>query len=540
MKNKVLTFFGLFIVAVGSLVASDFAIQVTSDELSVVANGGEKVVSVPQGTVGKQVNVGGSEFLLSFGKDVRGNLSAILSPVLNKNTPLTFTTLNKSVKSDGNAIISIRYSSTLSSAEVDGGFIGRVTVADLKGTASESLTPAALMSDVKPMPFKEKEKSAKEDLKGPDVSVITESKSETKTVSSTTSEQGKGILTVLKEEGIQGIFDPKNTVTSFERSKKSQMVSTNKFDIKKATPMGGLKIISPELLASSANDKPGEIRLLDVKGTVLVDGKQAVEGALISQKSLIKTEDQGSAVAVVGGLHLVTIYSQSSISIAQELKEKKMETLVDLKSGTIFADVQHRKGITQDFKVKTDKGIVSATGSKALILNVGGKIVTIAYESTWKGTDSNGKPLFSTTPSNPPADTGIKILSFSSIPAMSGAELEAFISENTPKNGDNIVVDAPGSFKYVSDPVLSYLTGNSPTLPDGSTNPGSTLEGSLRNLILSVTNIVDAEGKDIGDNKVDVGGNDSTFILNLSSNSVGGRNGSVSVLQPGDTTPVPR
>ena len=67
MKNKVLAFFGLFIVSVGSLVASDFALQVTSDELSVVANGGEKVVSIPQGTVGKQVNVGGSEFLLSFG-----------------------------------------------------------------------------------------------------------------------------------------------------------------------------------------------------------------------------------------------------------------------------------------------------------------------------------------------------------------------------------------------------------------------------------------------------------------------------------------
>ena len=537
MKNKVLAFFGLFIVSVASLIASDFALQVTSDELSVVANGGEKVVSIPQGTVGKQVNVGGSEFLLSFGKDVRGNLSAILSPVLNKNTPLTFTTLNKSVKTDGNAIISIRYSSTLSSAEVDGGFIGRVTVADLKGTAPESLTPAALISDVKPLPLNEK--SAKEDLKGPEISVVTESKEQSAVSPAAASEGKKGIFSILKEEGVPGLFDSKNTVTAFERSKKSKLVSSSKFDEKKATPMGGLKVITPKLLESSANDKPGDVRLLNIKGSVLVDGKQAVEGALISPKALIKTEDQGSAIAVIGGLHLITIHSQTSISIAQELKDKKMETLVELKSGTIFADVEHRKGITQDFKVKTDKGVVSATGSKSLILNVDGKVVVIAYESTWKGTDSNGNPSFSTSPSNPPADTQIKILSFSSIPAMSGADLDVFIKENTPNLGENIVVDAPGGFKYVSDPVISYLTGNSPTLPDGSTNPGSTLEGSLRNLILSVTNIVDAEGKDIADNNFDVavGGGDGGFILNLSSNGVGGRTGNI---QPLDTTPIPR
>ncbi len=542
MKYRLLSISALILFSVASLFAADFSLQVSQNTLTVVSGAGEKVAQISQGAVGKQVNVGGTEFLLSFGKDVRNNLSAIISPVLDKNSPLSFSTLNKSIKTDGNAIVSIRYSPSLTSAEVDGGYIGRVTVADLKDYNPSGLTPAALVSDVKPLSTKEKEM--------PKITTKQESITATESVvpvktpaplinSLRTQEEGKSLFAVLKEEGIKGLFDSKNMVAGLERSKKSKLVSISKPDLKNVTPMGGMKIIAPELLAKAANDKAGEVRLLDLKGSVLVDGKPATEGALVSQKSVIKTKENGSAVAVLGGLHLVTIHSKSSVSFTQELKEKKMLTLVDLTSGNVFADVNHRKGMIQDFKIKTVKGIISATGSKALVGTTSdGKLIVIVFESTWKGTDSTGANVLNASPLNAPADAGIKIVSFGSIPAMSGAELQDIVNQMAPAIEKSVVQSSPGVFNFVGDPIFSYLSGNSPTLPDGTTNPGATVEGKLRGLVLAITDVVVTAEKDQG-GALEAGSSDPTQIGQSSVlSATGGILGGANVrLQPSETSP---
>lgn len=546
MKNKLLSIFALLLISVVSARAIDFTLKVNQEELAVVSATGATIVQIPQGTVGKQVKVGASEFLLSFGKDVRNNLSAILSPVLDRNTPLSFSTLDKEVKTDGNAIVSVRYSNALSTAEIDPGFLGRVTVSDLKGYSPATLTPASLMSDAKPISKTNKETET------PKISTSPSVTSTPSTVSNNISsdplpqkdslrsqEEGKGIFTVLKEEGIKGLFDSKNMVSGLERSKKSKLVSVNQPDLKKSIPVGVMKVIPPEQFAKAANDKTGEIRLLGLKGSVLVDGKPVTDGAMVSQKSVISTNGSSSVVAVIGGIHLVTVHEKSSVAITQELKEKQMMTLVELKSGNIFADVNHRKGMTQDFKIKTAKGAVSATGSKALIATMpDGTLVTIVFESKWKGTDANGNPVLDSSPTNAPADMGIKFVSFGSVPAMDGAKLQDIVNKMADFINNSVVQNSPGNFSFVQDPVLSYSSGNASTLPDGSTNPGSTVEGKMQKLLLAITDVVVTDEKD-GGTSLSVGGsNDPTqFSGSNTLNSNGGANVSLIRLQPFETTP---
>ena len=540
MKNKLLSVVALILISFVSADAGDFNLKVSQDLLTVVSATGETVVQIPKGTVGKQVKVGASEFLLSFGKDVRNNLSAIISPVLDKNSPLSFSTLDKEVKTDGNAIVSVRYSKALSTAEIDSGFLGRVTVSDIKGYTPESLTPASLVADAKPISNTNSEADLPKISTSSQATPPNSTKPSDSSMVSLPQKEGKGILTVLKEQGIKGLFDSKNMVAGLERSKKSKLVSANTPDPKKSTPMGAMKVMATEVFAKSANDKPGEIRLLDLKGSVLVDGRPVTDGAMISQKSVITTDSSSAVVAVIGGLHLVTIHEKSSIAITQEFKEKKMMTLVELKSGNIFADVNHRKGMTQDFKIKTEKGTVSATGSKALVAKMpDGTLVTVVFESNWKGTDANGNPVLDSSPSNAPADMGLKFVSFGSVPAMEGAKLQEIVNKMADFIKDSVTQKTPGTFTFVKDPILSFSSGNALTLPDGSTNPGNTVEGKLQKTLLAFTDLViDTEDKDGGDALTVGGSGDPTqFAGSVSLNSTAGANPSITRLQPFDTTP---
>jgi hypothetical protein len=536
MKKRFLVAGFYWAVALISTFADDFKLQVISDTLVIQSGTGEKVSEIFQGTVGKQVSVGTSQFLVSFGKDVRNHLSAIISPVIDKHSPLNFSTLNKSVKTDGNAIVTIHYSSDLTTAQIDPGFIGRAEVAELGGGTTPS---APVKSEVEP--------SATIPVAGQKAPTVVDSSSASVTEMASAplgrsmeeaKEARKDIFTLLKSEGIKGLFDSKNIVSSKERKLRSQSAfagSISAEGIKSSSEVesiGKMKSVSSEIISRSSQDKPGTVRLVLVQGTVSAGGTPVQEDAVVSKESIIQTGDKSSVVAIIGGIHVLTIHPNSQVTIAQSIKEKTMETIVDLKEGTVFADVSKRDGFSQNFKIKTINGAVSATGSQALVAWRGGKMVAIAFQSPWKGENSSGNQIFIVRPMVVPGENSLKTVSFSSIPAITGAELQNEVKQMIARIGENMTSDPSRNGNFISHPVASFVQGNALNLPNGSVNPGATLEGALRNAIIALTDNLESESKDNG-NELLVGNARDPLVFTVFDNFDNGRNGQ----QPGETTP---
>lgn len=550
LKNSLVSFVFLGFILFSP--AENFTLTITEGSLSVLDSQGNKIGEYSQGTVGKPVSVGASQFLLSFGRDVQSNLSAILSPVRNVNSPLDFKTANKAIKTDGNAIVTIKYSPDFKTATIDEGFIGKIQVADIGGSSSQGLKVADLIPSVN-------EPISGASLPSTEVKPTqqsTASSSEVVAVAprTTATTENKDAFALLKNKGLFAFLDGNNAQYDLKHvpstrkhmdSQRGALTSGSLSDEAKSKPISKNITISPERLLKASQDKPGEVRLVNIQGNVQVSGLPAQEGAIIPANAMVKTGDQSSAAAIIGGLHILTVHPNTEVSIAQTLADKKMQTIVDLKSGNVYADVNKREGMKQDFRVKTPAGTASATGSQALIGFIDGKLVVAAFESPWKGTDNNGKEVFNMRPLIANGADQVVAVSYSSSPQMSGADLEKLVDQVMSKIGGNLTNETQIP-NFVSHNTASFVQGNATTLPNGATNPGATVEGQLRNFIASL--ITDGfkpgekdDGWDINVKEVGFSGNtpiDPIFKEPFDSiNIFNGRNGQV---QPGDTTPIAR
>lgn len=545
MKNTTRFLLGLTAFACIAMLGNttEFSIQVANDQLSVASADGKKVASFEQGTVGKEVKVGISQFLLSFGRDVKGNLSAILSPVTNVNSPLEFKTIDQSVKTDGKAIVTIRFSSDLNSSTIDEGFIGRVKVASLK-------TPSVPSPEKKSSPTQvtKVEDLVKSEPKMESVSSAVEVKNDKIKVASNEEGKSKNVIDLLKDKGIMGLFSGEDAAYSFRNkpserreravySKRNNPLSSDSIaKSDQSKEIKGNEVLPPEIVAKTSQDKPNDVRLFLVKGNVKVNSAIAKEGELIPEGGVVKTGANSTAVAIIGGLHILSVHPNTEFSSKQTLEGKKMKTVVSLKSGNVFADVNHRKGLKQDFQVKTSAGSVSATGSQALIGFIDGKLVIAAFKSPWKGSDVNNGNSFTTFPLTSTGKDRTVAVAYSSVPEMSGADLQDLVNQIMSQIGVNF--SSSVETKFVSNAVASFIQGNASTLPDGTSNPGNSIEGKVRKDLLALFNDFSPEDKDEQlpfsiEDFDDVGGGD------LLGPEPFGRTQTL-VFTPPDTTPIPR
>lgn len=117
-------------VAVSSLAMGEDRFSITveqPDKLAVLGTKGDHVADFTAPAIARSVTVGDVSFQLSYGRDARGDLTAILTPSSATSTALHFTVLGKSVDAD-KAVVTLIFSSNLKRVTVNASYGGRVEV----------------------------------------------------------------------------------------------------------------------------------------------------------------------------------------------------------------------------------------------------------------------------------------------------------------------------------------------------------------------------------------------------------------------------
>ncbi len=225
---------------------------------------------------------------------------------------------------------------------------------------------------------------------------------------------------------------------------------------------------------------------------------------ILPSQSIVSTGENSTVAAVMGGLHSVRLVPQTDASFSQSKEKLECKSEVSLTKGSLFAEVNKRKGMTQNFQIKTPAGTASATGSKAQVSFKSGKMSLAAAESRWQGTDNSGKFAFSTIPTISPNTGLMHFLGLASIPQMDGKELlkEATQGMQSAKEVNTLTQKITGTTSPPSVSIhntFSLTVSNSSTMADGSINP-TPLLGAL--IIpaqeLLVSQLVTPEQKDQG------------------------------------------
>lgn len=118
-------------VAVSSLAMGDdrFAIAVGAhDKLVVFGPKGERAAELPAASIAQPVTTGAVSFRVSYGRDAKDQLTAILTPSATAPADLHFNVRGKSVDADKNAVVTLIFSSNLKSVTIHAGYGGRVEV----------------------------------------------------------------------------------------------------------------------------------------------------------------------------------------------------------------------------------------------------------------------------------------------------------------------------------------------------------------------------------------------------------------------------
>ncbi|HEY8965939.1 MAG TPA: hypothetical protein VIM58_05820 [Candidatus Methylacidiphilales bacterium] len=95
--------FGMIALALMPIVAhaaekASFSIKIVDGKAVVADASGKAVATLPAGTVGKTLSVGGNTFQVTYGSDPAGGLVVAVSPVSGSTAPLTFSINGKTVE----------------------------------------------------------------------------------------------------------------------------------------------------------------------------------------------------------------------------------------------------------------------------------------------------------------------------------------------------------------------------------------------------------------------------------------------------------
>jgi len=120
----------IFFVAASSLAMGEdrFAVTVGAhDKLVIFGPKGERVAELPVPSIAQPVAIGSMSFQVSYGRNAKEELTAILTPNSTAPGDLHFDVLGKSVDAD-KAVVTLIFSSNLKGVSVHAGYGGRVEV----------------------------------------------------------------------------------------------------------------------------------------------------------------------------------------------------------------------------------------------------------------------------------------------------------------------------------------------------------------------------------------------------------------------------
>ncbi len=455
-----------------------FSLTIGENEaLQISGPTGEKAAELTPGTVGKSVVIGGLQFNASFGRDVNGKLSAILSPNLDKPAPMSFSVAGKSIETDGNAIVTLIYGSDLKQVTIDPGYIGSVKVDGQKLNSQSVVAPPVV------------EKSAPE--KAPEVKA-----EPAPAVAAAPEVAATPMLPEAQNEAAAEVKEETD-------KEKAATAKPSPDDQNKIDEVVWARDVSNASMESAKADTVGQVRLVEVVGDVYVTDAakglkdvKAESGMVISNGAQVVTKEESTVAAIIGGTHTARLVPNTETGFEQKMAGTVRDTEVKLNKGSVFVKVNKRLGETQDFKVRTPVGVAAAKGSASKVSFGKNVMLVIASESRWKVVDIGGKsftliPMFAKTAQG----SFIKALGLGSVPPSGGVQLlveskqglqeagkvnlltEKFADK---KNGGNNL--GGGTEKIVLHQTVSLLAGNSNTMADGSKNPNTGLEGKLRQL----------------------------------------------------------
>jgi hypothetical protein len=118
-------------VVLSSLAMGDdrFAVVVGAhDKLVIFGPKGDRAAELSVASVAVPVTAGAASFQVSYGRDMNGRLTAILSPNATDPTDLHFNVLGKSIDANKDAVVTLIFATNLKRVTVDPGAVGRVEV----------------------------------------------------------------------------------------------------------------------------------------------------------------------------------------------------------------------------------------------------------------------------------------------------------------------------------------------------------------------------------------------------------------------------
>lgn len=308
---------------------------------------GKEVASLPPGTIQQPIKVGPISFTVSYGQDTNKLYSAIIAPDPNQPTSLNFSVVGNRIQADSKASVTVTFSSNLKSVSVDPGAFGSVTLNGnrLGGTvATASQKPATRPVSTTPKPKKTP------------TTVPSTSAPPVQTASTTPSRSANGSSgngSSASRTAMAG-----STASRLMTSAFTSTPSDVRFWAEPITPPSGRL---PSITAS-------QMKLVEVRGPVTVklpNGRsaRARNGMIIPSGSSVRTTSGSSAAVFIGGANSARLTENSTAKFNHRATSDLQKTTVDLTRGCVFSKVGNKRGVRQDYKVRTPSGIAAAKGT---------------------------------------------------------------------------------------------------------------------------------------------------------------------------------
>lgn len=367
-------------------------LELSGDRLEVSAGTEKSATYLAVPTIDQKVTVDSTQLQVSFGRDSRGELSAIVSCSPDGSADVTCMIFGHQVELDKASVLTATLINHGAQVVFDPGSFGKVVLDSKPISAAATVSgpmagprpalPTAAAKQVSPPANVGTSSSgakgnsippslspvggpldapASGEAKVPDAATRTESSQKITSLDAPTVDLASSFR--QKNPGFDAVVIPpaqQVTQEDVRRMKAANQMAEKQFFW--AEP------VTPPDPSQAMAIAPNESRLAEIHGDVRIttaQGKSVVakEGQAVESNCTYVSGDNSSLAVLIGGVDSVRITPNTTVSITSTLAGDMRTTLVDLKQGLVFNKVGHREGEKQDYRVQTPSGTAVARGT---------------------------------------------------------------------------------------------------------------------------------------------------------------------------------
>ncbi|MES2309495.1 MAG: hypothetical protein V4507_11625, partial [Verrucomicrobiota bacterium] len=121
--------------------AAIFKLEITKQETILVSDPqGQALVEIPLGSLNREVSLPTGKLQISYGRNAKNQLSALIYPHASTPRPLEIQINQQSIKTDGNAYLTLNVESDYSSLSLNPGILGQVWINQQPTPLREAIT----------------------------------------------------------------------------------------------------------------------------------------------------------------------------------------------------------------------------------------------------------------------------------------------------------------------------------------------------------------------------------------------------------------